>query len=86
MTEEDENVVWDGTVDHGRFICKVVRTSNYTGTLTVVVPEIDDEEILREDVDLSYGAQWGPDVDDVRAWQDKAIEAIDNWIGEKDGS
>jgi len=70
------NVVWENTVDDGAWKVEVVRTGDYTGVLTVV-RAADDLEILREDVGLSYRAIFGPDVDDVAAWQARCIEVID---------
>lgn len=69
--------IWEATVDGGQFACKVERINENNGTLTVV-ELISGKELLRESVGLSYGAIFGPDVDDVATWQDRCIEAIDN--------
>ena len=71
-----EEPVWENTVDEGAWRCKVERTGDYTGVLTVVRVS-DEEEILREEVGLSYQAIFGPDVDDVALWQTMCIQAID---------
>lgn len=71
-----EQIVWQNTVDGGKWGCKVVRESDYRGRL--VVWDVKGENvILDEPVGLSYGAVFGPDVDDVAAWQETVITAID---------
>jgi hypothetical protein len=68
-------IVWESKLDE-MFDCKVVRTSDYTGRLTVV-NTVTTDTILDKEVDLSYGALFGPDVSDVAHWQDMIIEAVD---------
>jgi len=75
--DNEVQVVWEATVDQAQFSCKVVRTDERNGVLTVV-RNSDNKELLRESVGLSYGAIFGPDVDDVAYWQDKSIQAIDS--------
>lgn len=66
-------VIWQTTLDE-KFACQVVRTGDYKGQLTVK----DGETVLLDkEVGLAYGAVFGPDVDDVSAWQDACIEAVD---------
>ncbi len=55
-------IIWEGTVDGGQFICKVLRTDERTGVLTVTEVS-SNKELLHELVGLSYGAAFGPDVD-----------------------
>lgn len=33
--------------------------------------------LLHQDVPLAYGAAFGPDIDDVAAWESACIQAID---------
>lgn len=79
IIEDDANTVWQNTVDGGTWGAKVVRTKPYTGILTVWHVESGDE-ILSEEVGLMADALFGPDVDDVLSWQEKAIDAIDQAV------
>lgn len=69
--------VWHNTVDQGTWDVRVERISAYRGVLIIKRADTD-QEIHREEVGLSYQAIFGPDVDDVAAWQDRAIEVIDS--------
>ena len=75
-----EDVVWEATVDGHTWLAKVVgmESNEYRGILTVTRVS-DDKEILREEVGLSYGAKFGPDVDDVNLWAQMVIGAIDHF-------
>lgn len=69
------NYVWEATLDN-KYHCSVSRTGDYTGKLKVIDTE-KDSIILDKEVGLSYQAMFGPDVDDVRLWEDLSIEAVD---------
>jgi hypothetical protein len=73
MTVERQ-IVWQASVDDDRYECSVYRTGEYEGELVVTEGE---RVLLKEDVTLSYGAIFGPDVSDVANWQDKALAVID---------
>lgn len=75
MSDGEPQIVWKATLDD-RYCCVVTRTGDRTGRYTVTDTETDDE-LLSEEVELSYGAKFGPDVADVRRWQDLAVEAVD---------
>lgn len=71
------NFVWTATLDDHTWRADVVRSEqDHEGILTVT-RVADDTEILRETVDLSFNARFGPDVDDVNMWCAMAIEAVD---------
>lgn len=53
---------------------KVIRKDDRTGTLTVTCKE---ETIHTQDVSLSYGAAFGPDVMDLGAWGHIACQVVD---------
>ena len=67
--------IWEAKLDE-KFNCKVERLTERTGHLSVTNDETK-EVILNKDVGLSYGALFGPDVDDVAYWQDLCVEAVD---------
>lgn len=73
--------VWHGLLDN-RYLIRVVRapddTTGYKGLLTITDRGGEKEvEMHRQEVGLAYGAQFGPDVDDVAAWQEIAIKVVD---------
>jgi hypothetical protein len=70
------NVVWNSKLDN-RYNCEVKRISDYKGQLTVLDEE-NGELILNEEVGLSYGSMFGPDIADLQLWQDMIIKAVDN--------
>lgn len=84
-TEPEVDVVWENTVDQGRFSARVTRTSDYIGQLVVTVVE-SKEKLLDEEVHLDYRAIFGPDVANVADWESNTIKVIDAWIAEHDKS
>jgi len=67
------DTVWEARMDE-RYTCVVVRTGQSTGTLIIK----DGDLLLHEqEVVLSWGAEFGPDVADVAYWQDICIAKID---------
>lgn len=76
MFTNTPNRIWSVTLDD-RYIVTVDRTGDYTGELAI---HLDDKELLREPVGLSYGALFGPDVDDVQTWQRRAIKFVDEGV------
>jgi hypothetical protein len=77
ITPPAENEVWTSLLDD-RFLCQVVRTEPYLGKLA-----ISEEGVVLyvEEVGLSYNAQFGPDVEDVRMWQERCVEVVDMLTG-----
>ena len=68
--------IWESTVDDGMFKCEVKRTGPRSGVLTVE-NVILNKTLLEQAVSLSYGAAFGPDIDDVSHWQQLSIDVID---------
>jgi len=71
----DSRPVWEATLD-GRYRVSVARTDPYRGLLRIVDTETE-EVIHQEEVGLSYGATFGPDVGDVARWQELALAVVD---------
>jgi hypothetical protein len=66
-------VVWNSTLDD-RYEVVVTRTAPYQGELTIS----ESRKILhRQNVGLMYNAVFGPDIADVFAWKQIAIEFVD---------
>lgn len=70
------NVIWEATLDE-IYQCEVTRLEDYKGLLKVTNTQ-NDFVLLTQEVALSFGAQFGPDVDNVAEWQDLACLAVDN--------
>lgn len=68
--------VWESKLDE-IWQCKVTRLpgEKYLGLLTVEAE--GRPEKLSVEVDLSYGAIYGPDVSDLAEWQSKVIAFVD---------
>lgn len=69
------NVIWHATLDQ-HYRIEVVRRTHYTGTLSVT-DQRNGTILSEQDVTLSYGAVFGPDVDDVYDWQERALRVVD---------
>jgi hypothetical protein len=67
-------IIWASTLDN-RYEVQVVRLAPYIGKLTI---RDDGEEIFSQQIGLSYGAVFGPDVSDIAGWQKIAANFIDN--------
>lgn len=80
------NVIWDQTLDGGRFRCWVEQNgeNGYSGTLRVDVVDTG-ESILSTQVGISYAARFGPDVDDIADWQERSVKRVDEWVMEQAG-
>lgn len=73
-------MIWGDTVDNGEFSAQVLETDDpYFGRLVVKVVETD-EVLLDAEVGVMFGAQFGPDIDDVHHWQQMTIVAVDKYI------
>ncbi|UDL15962.1 hypothetical protein QEH42_gp256 [Microbacterium phage Pumpernickel] len=70
------DTIWSATLDK-KWLVEVTghEDSQYRGTLTI---KDGDEVVFTQEVGVSYGAMFGPDVDDVATWQTIAINYIDN--------
>lgn len=75
----DPDVIYQNTVDSGAFSVVVTGLGEHTGRF-VVTATATDEILLDKPTGLSFGAIFGPDVDDVARWEAEAIEVIDAWI------
>lgn len=67
--------VWESMLDE-IYDCKVERTGERTGHLTVMDSQ-NSRLLLDEDVQLSYGAMFGPDMGDVAYWMDMCVNIVD---------
>ena len=70
------NIVWESKLDT-IYNCQVTRTDEYKGILKLTNTE-NDWVLVEQEVGLSYGAKFGPNVDDVAQWQEICIQAVDN--------
>lgn len=70
------DVIWQQTMDDGAYTLRVTRINDDYGLLQVSVT--DGEQLHEQNVPLAYGAVFGPDIDDVFAWQTLCIDVVDN--------
>lgn len=69
-------LIWESTLDN-IYQCEVTRKAEYKGILKVTNTE-NNFVLLEQEVGLSYGAQFGPDVADVADWQNLIVQTVDN--------
>jgi len=72
----DPDPVWESTLDK-KYRAEVRRTGTGTAELVLIDLTDDNRELVRWAVTLAYGAQFGPDVQDVADWQEKIEGFID---------
>lgn len=72
--------VWHSTVDGGNWTVQVWGRAPYQGRLLIWNQDNLTDPVLDEDVGLAYDAKFGPDVDDVDLWKERAIEVIDSYV------
>ena len=65
--------VWNTELDD-KYQVHVERIEPYMGEL-VIMDGV--KEIYRKLIKLSYDVKFGPDIEDVRIWQDEVIRFID---------
>lgn len=71
--------IWEARLDD-RYDCQVTRINEAHGHLTVT-DTTNKEILLSNEVTLSYGARFGPDVDDVADWEVRCVQAVDGIPG-----
>lgn len=77
----DDNLIWHSILD-GKYICQV-RTnssSSHQGLFTVYGP--GQRLLYTQPVELSHGAIFGPDIDDVNNWKRMAAHFVDSMAKE----
>jgi hypothetical protein len=67
--------IWEAELDN-KYQCSVIRINKRGGNLRVV-ESATGRELLNQDVGLLYGAQFGPDIDDVNKWQEICTSVVD---------
>lgn len=70
---DNSNIVWTTRLDE-KYDIRVERSNSYKGELII---ELNGKELLRETVNISYDAMFGPDVSDVLSWQDRCCNFVD---------
>lgn len=71
---------WWSRLDN-RYQVEVHRTDQfqgYQGLLIIFDHDDGDKVLFKEPVGLAYDAIFGPDIDDVYSWQEKAIAFVDS--------
>lgn len=73
----EEMIIWESKLD-GVYDVKVIRETSIKGFLVI---DKGSNRIYSKEVYLSYGATFGPDMEDVALWQNQAANFIDNEYG-----
>lgn len=71
--QNSDEEIWSSMLD-GRYRVTVHRVSRFRGELKI---RDGNRLIHRREVTLMYGAIFGPDIDDVAAWQEIATTVVD---------
>ena len=74
---DDPDVVWHSRLD-GRYHIEVVRVNSHAGELRIFDHDAGDEMVHSVSVGLMYGAQFGPDMDDVAEWRLISTSFVDS--------
>jgi hypothetical protein len=69
MSEQlQETVIWEGSVDKGRYMAKVVSIANNQTRGILKLIDLDNVERYQAEVGVSYDAPFGASIKDVREW------------------
>lgn len=71
----EKYTVWKNKVDNKYDVFVESGEDAYKGFLVI---KLDDKELLKEETYISYGARFGPDMEDVNIWSDRCIQFIDS--------
>ena len=74
--DKECRVVWWSRLDK-RYQIEVQRSGEKSGILIIFDHNDGNKAIFKSNVNLSYGAVFGPDVMDVELWQNMATDAVD---------
>ena len=73
LVQNPDTAIWSSMLDR-RYTVAVNRLGQYRGELMIR----DGAQLIhRQEVSLMYGAIFGPDIDDVSAWQEIATRVVD---------
>lgn len=67
----------EGTYRHHTYRCYVSRSVSDTHKGLLEITDADGRMIFSEDITISYGGPFGPDVGDIDLWNGKFIKFID---------
>lgn len=69
------DIVWEAELDE-KYKCKVYRMGTYNGAL--IITDMLGKILLQKPVTMTFGARFGPDVDDVETWQEMCVDFADS--------
>lgn len=72
--------VWIDQVDKKYDVYVAREDSKYKGTLKI---ELNGQLLHSQEVDISYGARFGPDIQDVHDWQNICCAFVDKLEAEQ---
>lgn len=82
MIENIDECVWYSELDDlngyiKRYSIRVIRLDRSNGILKVYDTKFNNKLIFEKQVQLSYGAMFGPDISDVDIWKEIVIKFVD---------
>lgn len=76
MDDNINDYIWQSLLDE-KYHWSVTRTSERTGILKIINQD-NNEQLLSQEVNLSYGAIFGPDIADIMNWENAVMRVVDN--------
>jgi len=76
LKEKPGEVAWWAVLDK-RFLIEVQRTEPYKGNLVAFDSKNNNEVVYQKEVNISYDAVFGPDINDVCYWKDIVGDFVD---------
>lgn len=76
MSEQTESVIWEGSVDKGRYMAVVMSIANNQTRGILKLIDLDGVERYQAEVGVSYDAPFGAGIQDVREWH----KLITKWV------
>jgi hypothetical protein len=77
LYDKNQVMIWWSRLDN-KYQIEVQRIDGYHANLIIFDHELKDKKIFEKKVGLSYGARFGPDMEDVENWREIAAGFIDN--------
>ena len=75
----DPQLIWWSRLD-GRYQVEVQRSGERSAMLVIFDHANQGALVHQENTELLYGARFGPDVQDVERWKERAVHVIDGFM------
>lgn len=78
MTEQSETVIWEGSVDHGKWIAKVVGIPNSETRATLQIFDSSGSMRYQREVGASYSSDYNANARYMKEWSSIILNWVDN--------